>query len=60
MSNDYKYVARYCGYLVEVLKIKEFVKDPQRGLLARVAIRYEDGFENGALLGIDEIKRSYA
>lgn len=52
------YKIRYCGYLVEIIEFKEFINDPERGRLVRVQIRYEDGFEIGALLKEDEIESS--
>lgn len=56
MQNNQNAKARYCGFPVEVINIKGYVNDPERGRLVRVDIRYPDGFEIGALLKESEIE----
>ena len=57
MQNNQVAKARYCGYPVEVVNIKGYVNDPERGRLVRVDIRYEDdGFVAPALLKESEIE----
>lgn len=57
MQNNQVAKARYCGYPVEIVEVKEFIDHPERGRLVRVQVRYEnDGFEIGALLKESEIE----
>ena len=55
-NNQVAIVQNYCGYPVEVIDIKGYVNDAERGRLVRVQVRYEDGFEIGALLKESEIE----
>lgn len=56
MQNNQVAKARYCGYPVEVIEVIERIEDEARGPLVRVQVRYEDGFEIGALLKESEIE----
>lgn len=56
-NNQVAIVRNYCGYPVEVIDIKGYVNDPERGRLVRAQIRYEDdGFIASALLKESEIE----
>ena len=55
-NNQVAVVQNYCGFPVEVIDIKGYVNDAERGRLVRVDIRYSDGFEIGALLKESEIE----
>jgi hypothetical protein len=49
------FVKNYCGFPVDVVEVKGYKNDAERGLLVSADVRYPDGFVVGALLKASEI-----